>query len=45
MMKRKLSLWCWVGMCEHHKPALKLQRMGIYFVVGVLVLLGQLYGL
>jgi hypothetical protein len=31
-------------MCEHHKPALKLQRMGIYFAVGVLVLLGQLYG-
>lgn len=31
-------------MCEHHKPAHKLQRMGIYLVVGALVLLGQLYG-
>lgn len=31
-------------MCQHHKPTLKLQRMGIYLVVGVLVLLGQLYG-
>ena len=31
-------------MCEHHKPAQKLQRMGIYLLVGVLVLLGQFYG-
>lgn len=31
-------------MCEHHKPALKLQRLGIYLFVGVLVLLGQFYG-
>jgi hypothetical protein len=31
-------------MCAHHKPALKLQRMGIYLAVGLLVLLSQLYG-
>jgi len=28
-------------MCHHHKPALKLQRFGIYLAVGVLILLSQ----
>lgn len=43
-MKRTPGLLCYARMCEHHKPAQKLQRMGIYLVVGVLVLLSQLYG-
>lgn len=34
---------CWPRMCHHHKPALKLQRFGIYLAVGLLVLLSQYY--
>lgn len=29
--------------CEHHPPAYKLQRFGLYLLVGVLVLLSQTY--
>ncbi len=28
-------------MCEHHKPALKLQRLGIYLAAGILLLISQ----
>jgi hypothetical protein len=30
-------------MCEHHKPAHKLQRIGFYLLAGVLVLMSQAY--
>jgi hypothetical protein len=32
-------------MCHHHKPALKIQRFGIYLAVGIVVLLSQYYTL
>ncbi|AII53243.1 hypothetical protein N008_14815 [Hymenobacter sp. APR13] len=32
-------------MCEHHKPAHKLQRLGFYLAAGVLLLVSQYYSL
>jgi hypothetical protein len=43
--KRKLAGACWGGMCVHHPPRRQLQRFGIYLVVGLAVLLSQLYSL
>ena len=30
-------------MCQHHKPAHKLQRFGLYLLAGALVLMSQVY--
>ena len=30
-------------MCQHHKPAHKLQRFALYFLAGILVTMSQLY--
>lgn len=42
-MQRNGRKPCWPRMCHHHKPALKLQRFGIYLALGLLVLLSQYY--
>ena len=42
-MQRNGQGVCSHRMCHHHKPALKLQRFGIYLAVGFLVLLSQYY--
>jgi hypothetical protein len=44
-MQRNSRTPCLPCMCHHHKPALKIQRFGIYLAVGIVVLLSQYYTL